>query len=315
MDKTIRRHETCIIGLPRCDYVFSSTRSCFIAYGFEESPLEVAILKRLLQARGIEPIEAGGALAPGQNAFCTKICSKVITSQFCVVLLNNDESGGPEVPNANVNMEYGLMMGFNKFVIPFQRAHQTLPFNVAGLDTIKYTNSDFERKASEAVDHAITATEQVAPEPLAIDQSIEAFLLLNNTLVVACDNDADRNIFRLGAPLGFNLIADFGGFDYKFFGNYSHLRPEAVIWRVMKLCEIITQRMATLGVRIQTGMIDAAKVPVLTAFVQRVEIWVVANSGDDKNAVAAAVAGVGRKVRVFSVAEVTGALQQLAAKH
>ena len=43
MDKTIRRNEICVIGLPRCDFVFSSTRTCFIAYGFEESPLEMTI--------------------------------------------------------------------------------------------------------------------------------------------------------------------------------------------------------------------------------------------------------------------------------
>jgi len=62
---------------------------------------------------------------------------KIITAQFCIVLINNDEMEGREIPNANVNMEYGLMLGFNKYVLPFQRASQRLPFNVAGLDTIK----------------------------------------------------------------------------------------------------------------------------------------------------------------------------------
>jgi len=55
---------------------------------------------------------------------------EVITSQFCIVLVNNDELGGREVPNANVNIEYGLMLGFNELVIPFQRRTQTLPFNL-----------------------------------------------------------------------------------------------------------------------------------------------------------------------------------------
>src|SRR5713101_1159863 len=90
MDITIRRNELCVIGLPRCDFVFSSTRTCFIGYGFQESALEMNILKHVLSERGIEPIEAGGALAPAQNAFCAKICSKIITSQFCIILLNNE---------------------------------------------------------------------------------------------------------------------------------------------------------------------------------------------------------------------------------
>ena len=51
MDKRIRRNEICVIGLPRCDFVFSSTRSCFIGYGFKESTLEMTILKKLLQTR------------------------------------------------------------------------------------------------------------------------------------------------------------------------------------------------------------------------------------------------------------------------
>jgi hypothetical protein len=143
MDKRIRRNEICVIGLPRCDFAFSSTRTCFIAYGFNESSLETSVLKKLLEERSIQPVEAGGSLAPGQSAFCAKICSKIITSQFCIVLINNDEVDGKEVPNANVNMEYGLALGFNKYVIPFQRESQTLPFNVAGLDTVKYTKRDF----------------------------------------------------------------------------------------------------------------------------------------------------------------------------
>ena len=98
MDKTIRKNEICIIGLPRCDFVFSSTRNCFIAYGFKESALEMKILRNLLKEKGIEPIEAGGALAPAQSAFCAKICSKIITSQFCIVLLNNKKMMGAKYP-------------------------------------------------------------------------------------------------------------------------------------------------------------------------------------------------------------------------
>ncbi|MCU0558420.1 MAG: hypothetical protein MUF67_14095 [Desulfobacterales bacterium] len=213
MDKTIRRNEICAIGLPRCDFVFSSTRTCFIAYGFQESPLEMSILRWVLEEKGIQPVEASGALAPAQNAFCAKICSKIITSQFCAVLLNNEESGGREIPNANVNMEYGLMLGFNKYVIPFQRASQKLPFNVAGLDTIKYTNTDFERLSGDAVDCAIRETQQDAPPPFSPDQILEVFLLIKKALVTPINNDGDRNIYQIGSPLGFNLLNDFAGMN------------------------------------------------------------------------------------------------------
>src|SRR5215469_3775439 len=111
VDTRIRKNERCVIGLPACDYVFSSTRSCFIAYGFSTSALERDILKNILEDRGIEPVEAGGRIDPGKFAFCTKICSKIIVSQFCIVLINNDTRRSRAVPNANVNMEYGLMLG------------------------------------------------------------------------------------------------------------------------------------------------------------------------------------------------------------
>jgi hypothetical protein len=79
------------------------------------------LLKHLLTARDIEPIEAGGSLAPAQNAFCAKICSKITTSQFCILLLSNIVRQGAEMPSANVNIEYGLALGFNKYVIPFRK--------------------------------------------------------------------------------------------------------------------------------------------------------------------------------------------------
>ncbi|MGD9728842.1 MAG: hypothetical protein AB7G68_15530 [Nitrospiraceae bacterium] len=62
MDITIRKNEHCVIGLPRCDYVFSSTRSCFIAYGFDESNLEMSLLRKILQEKGINLWKLAAAL-------------------------------------------------------------------------------------------------------------------------------------------------------------------------------------------------------------------------------------------------------------
>ena len=90
MDNSIRVNKICVVGLPSCDFVFSSTRTCFIGYGFKKSTLEANIVASLLEDRGVEAVEAGGALEPGQYAFCKKICSKIITSQFCIVFVNND---------------------------------------------------------------------------------------------------------------------------------------------------------------------------------------------------------------------------------
>lgn len=316
MDKRIRRNEICIIGLPRCDFVFSSTRSAFIGYGFAESTLEMNILSHLLTAKGIEPLEAGGNLAPGQNAFCVKICSKVITSQFCIILLNNDIKDGKEIPNANVNMEYGLMLGFNKYVIPFQRQEQKLPFNVAGLDTIKYTQTDFERRASEAIDIAIAATNQETVAATSPDQILEAFLLSQRVLVAPINTPGDRNIFELGRPLGYNLLMTFDGLQYLFFGNFTALRAEAVLWRVRTLQDIVSARIASIPTRIEMGMpgLNAQQVEILKRFLDKLEIWVLVTSDDDRNTIEAEARKARFKwpVKAYAISNIASALQSIA---
>ena len=285
MDKTIRKNEICIIGLPRCDFVFSSTRSCFIAYGFEESTLEMTILRKLLEERGIQPIEAGGSLAPAQSAFCAKICSKIITSQFCIALLNNDEKNGAEIPNANVNMEYGLMLGFNKYVIPFQRESQKLPFNVAGLDTIKYNTRDFENKSISAIDQAIKLTNQEEVTQDTSDQFLQLFFLNRNYTWSPIDTEGEKNIFRLGSPLGFNLLNDFTGDKYAFFGRFASLRPETILWRLRKMNQILDGRRSSIPNRVKAGTIKPKLVPMVEQLFETALIWVVVTSKDDKNAI------------------------------
>ena len=282
MDNSIRKNVTCIIGLPRCDFVFSSTRSCFIGYGFEESTLEMTILRKLLEERSVLVEQAAGRLTPGQNAFCAKICSKIITSQFCIILLNNEESGGREIPNANVNMEYGLMLGFNKYVIPFQRETQTLPFNVAGLDTIKYNNRNFEEKAIHAIDEAIKVTTQTEVPQGSDDQPLNLFLLQRSVLVSTLEDEGERNLFRLGEPLGFNLLTNFGGNDVIFLGRFTMLRAESIIWRIRKLAEVLDGRIASMPFRVQAGIVTEAQVQIIKQIFSTLMFWVLVSSDQEK---------------------------------
>jgi hypothetical protein len=271
VDTRIRKNERCVIGLPACDYVFSSTRSCFIAYGFATSALERDILKAILQERGIEAVEAGGQIEPGKFAFCTKICSKIIVSQFCVVLANNDKVG----PNANVNIEYGLMLGHNKYIIPFQRDDETLPFNVAALDTIKYNQGNFRQLAIPAIDQAIRETSQNQPAPN-ITQTVDLFLLIRNATVVNIQNDpSERAIFQLGNTFGFNLLVKFDGLSYVFLGNFSALQGHPIIWRLSKLLELLDARINAIPTRVQAGLATEAASKAVDFFTERLEIWLI----------------------------------------
>ncbi len=313
MDKKIRRNEICIIGLPNCDYVFSSTRNCFIGYGFEESIFEKTILANLLKEKAIQVDEAGGVLAPAQNAFCVKICSKIITAQFCIILLNNDLKDENEIPNANVNMEYGLMLGFNKYIIPFQKEAQKLPFNVAGLDTIKYSKKDFEDKARKAIDQAINATRQDALKPIEFDQTIGAFLISKKMLMTVIDNPGDKSVFNLGAPLGFNLFNDFSGFEYVYLGNFSAFRAEIILWRVRMLDQIIQERFSSMDKKIKLGIISKPEINAAIEFLKKVQIWLIVTSDDEKNKIEKELLKkpLIRKIQVFSMNSIISEVKNL----
>ncbi|HVW77966.1 MAG TPA: hypothetical protein VHB45_10155 [Alloacidobacterium sp.] len=313
MDKRIRRNEFCVIGLPRCDFVFSSSRTCFIGYGFSESALEMTILRTLLEKRGIEGIEAAGELAPGQSAFCAKICSKIIQSQFCIVLANNRTKDGIEAPSANVTMEYGLMLGFNKYVVPFQRESQKLPFNVAGLDTIKYSNETFARQAAEAIDVAIAATTQESAPTLSPDQIVESFLLSKRLLIVPITTEGDRNLFQLGQPLGFTMVMTFDGMRYMYFGNFTALRPETVLWRFHTLEDIIQERLGSVPQRVKMGIVQPEIMTMLDAFFGGLQTLLLVTSDDERDTIKAAIAQKETRwpVQVFSLTDISAALQNL----
>jgi len=287
VDLTIRKNEKCVLGLPRCDFVFNSTRTCFLAYGFQTSSLETEIIRNILRDRQIELIEAGGHLEPAPLAICTKICSKIITAQFCIVIANNDIKDGVEVPNANVNMEYGLILGHNKYVVPFQREEQTLPFNVAGLDTVKYTDRNFRRKAEESIDAAIEATTLKSSKSLDVGQILETFLLTKQATLCDLTAQAEKDLYSLGKPCGFNLLISFDGLKYIYFGDFTSDRPEFASWRIKKLQEILDERLSPekIAQKIKLGAATHEQAVAVEFLRNGMEAWVVAAGGDQREAI------------------------------
>jgi hypothetical protein len=315
VDTRIRKNERCVIGLPACDYVFSSTRSCFIAYGFSTSGLERDILKNILKEHGIEAVEAGGRIEPAKFAFCTKICSKIIVAQFCIVLVaNHDRAAGSDIPNANVNIEYGLMLGHNKYIIPFQRDDQSLPFNVAGLDTIKYKQGNFAALATSAIEQAIRETSQNQPSPN-IDQMVTQFLLVKNaTIVDVASNPVERSVFQLGHAFNFNFLVKFDGLSYVFLGNFGALQGTAVIWRIAKLAELLDARRKAVPTRVQFGLAVEDSKGVVDFFMQRLEIWLIVNGEKEQAEILGWLATsqtVPFRVGVFTLKEVADTISQL----
>jgi hypothetical protein len=273
----------------------------------------MTILQDLLEKKGIEAVEAGGRRSPGEHAFCVKICSKIITSQFCIVLLNSETKNGHESPNANVNMEYGLMMGFNKYILPFQREEQMLPFNVAGLDTLKYTNLNFQSLASSAIDQAILATTPSGSARVDVDQKLQAYLLSRDLTFSRTDSEGDRAIFDLGGALKFNLLIDFTGTNYCFLGNFTQLRAEAIIWRLRMLGRAIDQRRSSWESRIKAGVITKEGAAVADELFARFTILLIVNSDNDRNTITEAISHnpLTYLIGVLSLSDVDSALHKL----
>lgn len=281
MDSTLRLNQHCVIGLNSCGYSFSSSKSCFIAYPFDGScDFEVEFIEKILRDHNIEPISAKDISNTGEFVFCNKICSKIVTAQFCIILLNQDKK---KTINANVLYEYGLMTGFNKKIIPIQKNEETLPFNFQSLETIKYTDkSDFEGKIKKAIREAIKVTTQPVVNSQGIDQKIHTFLLANNMILTPIDNQGERDLYDLGYHCGFYLCNDFAGMRYTYLGVFKHLNSRQILWKVGKLKEIIESRLNSIEEKLSKGYIWQNEAKVTEEILRNLSIVLIVDSEQSK---------------------------------
>jgi len=155
-------NKTCIVRDRPCGRIFTCSNTCFVACPApDEVGLEIDIIKSALLDEDIEPYIAVEHFEAARDVFCTKICTKIIESKFCVVVLSgNTNEEGVVIPNPNVYYEYGAMTAWKKYIIPIQRSDQRLVFNIQSLDTIKYMPGNFKTQFEQAVRIAIASTEE-----------------------------------------------------------------------------------------------------------------------------------------------------------
>ena len=166
---------------------------------------------------------------------------------------------------------------------------------------------------ASAIDQAINETQQDTPPTYSPDQVLEVFLLTRKALITPLNQGGDRSLYQIGSPLGFNLLNDFAGMRYMFFGNFCALRPEVVLWRLGLLNEILDGRRNTLRDRVKAGIITSEQADVLDKILLELQVWIVVTSDGDK---AAIQASVGKSIpsyatEVFSLEEVGAVLEKL----
>jgi len=211
--------------------------------GDEEFALELDVLESLLGEKEYESYIALQKLDPAKLAFCTKICSKIITSQFCIVLLNSSSHRDhPEIkiPNPNVYMEYGLMMAFKKHILPFQREGDALAFNIRPLDTLMYKKTDFRKLADRAIDNAIiqAGTTSRPTRALTSSENLLKYISVRGLRVTQLNNDDVTYLYNLGNPLGYLLL---DGIDVVYFGIFDIEPAKEVVFRLKLLLQALHQ--------------------------------------------------------------------------
>ena len=236
-------NEQCIIGMPACGYGFNSARMCFIARPADaEFQLEEDILTQVLSERNYETYVALQRIDPGNLAFCTKICSKIITSHFCIALLNQSRHADHpdiKISNPNVHLEYGMMLSFHKHVIPMQRESEVLPFNIYPIDTVKYRPDTFKTMAETAIDDAILrfTTREPPGRPIGAASDVLKYFSFRGLRYTPISDESTRAVFALGQAHGFNL---FDGADkIIFFGYFHEEEPREIAIRARFLLQNI----------------------------------------------------------------------------
>lgn len=217
--------------MPSCGYGYESAKLCFVACpGDEEYILKIDAIKDIVETKQYECHIALKKIDPGNFAFCTKICSKIIQSQFCIVLLDpSKDTDKREYPNPNVHLEYGLMMSQNKHIIPLQNEKYTLPFNIAPLDTLKYNEKNFKVLVNEAVDHAINKfSNKEISGSMPQGPDIRTFYNILGFKFSDIKVGFMDFLFQLGGHLGFYLFDD-SKHHFKYVGFFDYEDPKKII--------------------------------------------------------------------------------------
>jgi len=236
-------NESCIIGLPTCGYAFNSSRMAFIAApSDDEFSLELDVLQSLLKEKDYEAHIALRQSDPAKLTFCTKICSKIITSQFCIVLLNPSSYASDsaiKIPNPNVHLEYGMMLPFKKYIIPFQKDGSELAFNIRPLDTIIYNPGNFREKANAAIDEAILKVGTTARPVRALisNETIMRYILVRRLKIADIGRQDANALYQLGKTLGYYLLD--GNDEIVYFGLFDREVAKEVVFRLKLLIQNI----------------------------------------------------------------------------
>lgn len=102
---------------------------------------------------------------------------------------------------------------------------------------------------------------------------------------------------------------------YVYFGNFTALRPEAALWRVRTLQDIVEERFGSLPERVTLGIaqVEPNLLAALRIFLERLQIWLLVTSDEDRTTLQATATAAALRwpVQVFALSDIATALQSI----
>jgi hypothetical protein len=228
------QNKCCILDLPYCGHFFGSEQSAFIAFPEKEGfTFEADALNELLRERGLKSYLMPETVSKNKIMFCEHVCSKIISSSFCLVFT---ERNLPR--SADVNLLYGMMITFGKIVVPLEKKDPDAD-RFSPLPVIVYSPDNFYSIAGTVIEKAfIKAQAKVLLGEFHRDEELQRYFLKQGLRVLPVEDPVTRTFYRIAYPLDFIILQ---GEAFVFFGSFDSLGYHEVSSRLRLLIQGLSE--------------------------------------------------------------------------
>ena len=228
------QNRSCILDLPYCGHFFGSEPGVFIAIPDKEKYVfEINALDNLLKERGLKSYLMPEAVKQNKIVFCEQVCSKIISSSFCLVF--TEKTLGR---STDVHLLYGIMLAFDKMVIPLEKIVPATK-GFTPLPVIVYYPDNFYSIAGTVIEKACSkAAAKGLLGAFHGDEELQQYFVKQGLRALPVEDPVTRSFYRIAYPLDFILLQ---GEAFVFFGSFESLEHEEVAARLRLLFQGLSE--------------------------------------------------------------------------
>ncbi len=217
-----------MLDLPYCGHFAGSEESVFIAVPEKAKyEMEIKTLDELLRAKSLKAYIMPELSDHDKIVFCERVCSKIISSRFCLVFIEKNLAR-----STDVHLSYGIMLAFDKIVIPLEKTVQNGD-RLSPLPAILYYTDNFRTIAQTIIEEALLKTSSKGLLGLLHgDDELQQYLLNRNLKPLPIENQVTKELYRIAYPADFLILE---GTDFVFFGAFESLHHEEAASRIRLL--------------------------------------------------------------------------------